>query len=214
MAGLHVPLSTLRHSPRGPSTHDLGPSWIATPSMSGVLIPFLMPVHPGAFPTFTFEQIVLRFVVGVLFIALFVLIVEFAQVRGRVGGLETGGAPAPAAATQDPLGSPQSFKVVLKEMEVIPKVVEVPAGTPVTLNVVNQGAVPHNLTVEGGPKTPDLKPGGKATLELGTVTRTMTGECSIPGHKDAGMTFEVRVGRTAPAAAAATEHTDASLDDS
>src|SRR6266540_5421887 len=53
MAGLHVPLSTLRHSPRGPSTHDLGPSWIATPSMSGVLIPFLMPVYPGAFPTFT-----------------------------------------------------------------------------------------------------------------------------------------------------------------
>src|SRR6266498_3140258 len=55
MAGLHVPLSTLRHSPRGPSTHDLGPSWIATPSMSGVLIPFLMPVHPGAFPTFHAE---------------------------------------------------------------------------------------------------------------------------------------------------------------
>src|SRR6266567_4110872 len=53
MAGLHVPLSTLRHSPRGPSTHDWGPPWIATPSMSGVLIPFLMPVYPGAFPTFT-----------------------------------------------------------------------------------------------------------------------------------------------------------------
>src|SRR6266511_1735865 len=53
MAGLHVPLSTLRHRPRGPSTHDSGPSWIATPSMSGVLIPFLMPVYPGAFPTFT-----------------------------------------------------------------------------------------------------------------------------------------------------------------
>ncbi len=39
--------------PRGSPTHDLGPSWIATPSMSGVLIPFLMPVYPGAFPTFT-----------------------------------------------------------------------------------------------------------------------------------------------------------------
>src|SRR5512132_1250485 len=51
MAGLHVPLSTLRHSPRGPSTHDSGPSWIATPSMSGALIPFLMPAYPGAFPT-------------------------------------------------------------------------------------------------------------------------------------------------------------------
>jgi hypothetical protein len=51
MAGLHVPLSTLRHHPRGPSTHDWGPPWIASPSMSGVLIPFLMPVYPGAFPT-------------------------------------------------------------------------------------------------------------------------------------------------------------------
>src|SRR5512132_2233740 len=51
MAGLHVPLSTLRHSPRGPSTHDSGPSWIATPSMSSALIPFLMPAYPGAFPT-------------------------------------------------------------------------------------------------------------------------------------------------------------------
>ena len=30
--------------------HDSGPPWIATPSMSGVLIPFLMPVYPGAPP--------------------------------------------------------------------------------------------------------------------------------------------------------------------
>ncbi|MGH3504543.1 MAG: hypothetical protein ACRDQA_27130, partial [Nocardioidaceae bacterium] len=44
--------STLRHRPRGPSTHDSGPPWIATPSMSGVLIPFLLPAYPGAFPTF------------------------------------------------------------------------------------------------------------------------------------------------------------------
>ncbi len=39
--------------PHGSPTHDSGPPWVATPSMSGVLIPFLMPVYPGAFPTFT-----------------------------------------------------------------------------------------------------------------------------------------------------------------
>jgi hypothetical protein len=50
-------------------------------------------------PTFTFEQIVLRFVVGVLVIVLFVMLVELGRVRGRVGELETAGAPAPAAAT-------------------------------------------------------------------------------------------------------------------
>jgi nitrite reductase (NO-forming) len=81
----------------------------------------------------------------------------------------------------------------------VPKAVEVPAGTPVILKVANQGAVPHNLTMDAGPKTPDLKPGGTATLDLGTVTKTMPGYCSVPGHKDAGMTFEVRVsGPTTP----------------
>ena len=166
-------------------------------------------------PTFTFEQLVLRLVVGVLLLVLFVTAIELGQVRGRVGRLETGGAPAQAAATQDPLGSPQSFKVVLKEMEVVPKAVAVPAGTPLTLDVVNEGATLHNLALDGGAKTPDLKPGEKATLDAGTVTKSTTGACSIPGHKEAGMIFEVRVSGTAPAAAAAAaEHADANLDDS
>jgi nitrite reductase (NO-forming) len=151
-------------------------------------------------PTCSFEQVVLRFAVGVLFLAMLVMVIDYGQVRARVGRLETQGAPAPAAAVQAQLGSPQSFKVMLKEMEVVPKMVEVPAGTPVTLQVVNQGTVTHNLTLDGGPKTPDLKPGGRATLELGTVTTPMTGECSIPGHKEAGMTFEVHVSGAAHAA--------------
>jgi hypothetical protein len=137
-------------------------------------------------PTFTFEQLALRVVVAALLIVLFVTAVELGRVRGRVEGLETGGAPAPAAATQDPLGSPQSFDLVLKEMEVVPSVVAVPAGTPLTLHVVNQGVAPHNLALQGGPKTPDLKNGQKATLEVGTVKASMTGECSIPGTRRPG----------------------------
>jgi hypothetical protein len=38
--------------PHESPTHDSGPPWIATPSMSGVLIPFLVPVYPGAFHRF------------------------------------------------------------------------------------------------------------------------------------------------------------------
>ncbi len=46
MAGLHV---CQRFAAASRTTaHDSGPSWIATPSMSGVLIPFLLPVYPGA----------------------------------------------------------------------------------------------------------------------------------------------------------------------
>jgi hypothetical protein len=57
-------------------------------------------------PTFTFEQFVLRLGVGVIIIVLLVTAVELGRVRGRVAELETEGAPAPAAATHDPLGSP------------------------------------------------------------------------------------------------------------
>jgi hypothetical protein len=35
-------------APSRTPTHDSGPPWIATPSMQGSLIPFSMPVYPGA----------------------------------------------------------------------------------------------------------------------------------------------------------------------
>jgi hypothetical protein len=112
-------------------------------------------------PSFSFEQFVLRLVVGIMFLALLVMAIELGHVRGRVGQLETGGAPVAAPAEHAPLGSPQTVAVVLKEMEVDPKVVEVPAGAPLTLNVENQGQTTHNLSLDGGAKTPDLKPGGR-----------------------------------------------------
>ena len=48
----------------------------------------------GQKPAFTFEQFLLRLVVAVMLLALLVLVIEFARVRGRVGRLETSGAPA------------------------------------------------------------------------------------------------------------------------
>ena len=41
-------------------------------------------------PTFTFEQLLLRFGVGVIILVLFVTAVELDRVRGRVQELETG----------------------------------------------------------------------------------------------------------------------------
>jgi hypothetical protein len=61
--------------------------------------------------------------------------------------------------------------------------------------VVNQGQTTHNLSLDGGPKTPDLKSGEKATLEV-------------------GMTFEIRVGGAAAATADHADHADAAQDDS
>ena len=44
MAGLCVPLSTLRDRPRGPFAHDSGPVWLATPSLYETSTRYSLPV--------------------------------------------------------------------------------------------------------------------------------------------------------------------------
>jgi FtsP/CotA-like multicopper oxidase with cupredoxin domain len=56
------------------------------------------------------------------------------------------------------------------------------------LEVSNEGSVVHNLTLEGGPATPDLNAGDAATLDLGALDPgSYVIFCSIAGHRDAGM---------------------------
>jgi uncharacterized cupredoxin-like copper-binding protein len=66
---------------------------------------------------------------------------------------------------------------------------------PVTLNVKNEGNVAHNLTVVGGPSTPDLNAGESATLNLGDMAAgAYQVICAIPGHESSGMTATLTVG--------------------
>ena len=63
----------------------------------------------------------------------------------------------------------------------------VPAGT-VTLDVRNEGAIEHNLVVEGDARTPDLVSGESYQLALGELEPgTYELVCDIPGHEDSGM---------------------------
>ncbi len=73
--------------------------------------------------------------------------------------------------------------------------VAVPAGQ-VVFDVVNDGAVVHNLSVrETGDVTPDLATGERAALDVGSLEPgTYELFCSIPGHVEAGMATEVIVG--------------------
>jgi uncharacterized cupredoxin-like copper-binding protein len=59
---------------------------------------------------------------------------------------------------------------------------------PVVFNVMNDGAIAHNLTIEGGPSTPDLDSGDSTSLDVGDLAAgTYTIFCSIPGHRESGM---------------------------
>ena len=66
-----------------------------------------------------------------------------------------------------------------------------------TLAVINRGTVPHNLTLEGGPRTPDLNHDQAVELDLATVAPgTYTVFCAIEGHRAAGMEAQLIVGAT------------------
>lgn len=96
-------------------------------------------------------------------------------------GLGGGQAPAPVA------GAPE-IEVVARDFSFSPTEVTVPAGTTVNVVVVNDGGLPHDVTipafgfgvaaVSGTRASASLTVGGAGRYEL---------FCSVPGHRDAGM---------------------------
>ncbi len=151
---------------------------------------------------FTFEQLVLRFGVFVMILALITLALWTRTLADQVTVLRAQSAAAAAPAAAAPIGSPETRDVLLKEMAVVPATIEVPAGTPLTLKVTNHGQVAHNLTIAGGPATPMLKPHTAAyRLDVGVVQKPMTAYCSVPGHREAGMTLAINVKGVAAATA-------------
>lgn len=92
--------------------------------------------------------------------------------------------------------------VSLTEFAIAPAMVHAEAG-PVVLDVTNDGTAPHNLQlVEPETSTPDIEPGGTASLDLGELD---PGDyqllCTIPGHADQGMTATLMVMEPGEAAA-------------
>jgi manganese oxidase len=68
----------------------------------------------------------------------------------------------------------------------------------VTLRVTNGGTIAHNLSLVGGPSTPDLNPGESFTLNLGDMAAGLYQLiCHVPGHESAGMTATLMVGDAA-----------------
>ena len=98
--------------------------------------------------------------------------------------------------------------VSLTEFAISPSTISAGTGA-VTLTVTNNGSQVHNLEVKGlDKKTPDIQPGGTATLDLGKVEAgTYPVLCLIAGHEASGMTGSlvvtdgggVAVGETASA---------------
>lgn len=129
---------------------------------------------------------------GAIFVAIFAFLAAVFAValasravdEARSGG---GGAAAPAG------GGAAAVSVSLREFEIVPSTLEVPAGTS-TIQVVNEGAIPHNLDIEGV-ATADLDGGAEASLDISSLAPgTYTMICTIPGHESAGMSGTITIG--------------------
>jgi uncharacterized cupredoxin-like copper-binding protein len=99
--------------------------------------------------------------------------------------------------------------VTLDDSSITPEVAVAPLGG--SLEVVNQGSGPHNLTVKGEDlATEDIAAGASASLDISALAAgTYTIICSIPGHEAGGMTAELRVGESGGATAQLASGTDA-----
>jgi FtsP/CotA-like multicopper oxidase with cupredoxin domain len=124
---------------------------------------------------------------------------------------EAGREPTTASAA----GAPAEVMVHLADLEIEPASIDVAANG--TLQVMNTGATPHNLAVEGTDlATAMLDGGGAAALPLaGLAPGDYTVYCQVPGHKEAGMKAALHVtgGGATSAQTPATVHSAAGMDE-
>jgi nitrite reductase (NO-forming) len=95
-------------------------------------------------------------------------------------------------------GGTQVVRIALVDavvgFDVTPDRLVVDRGTHVILEVVNEGDDPHDLALDGGPRTRVLEPGQSQPLDLGALTgRLPELYCTLPGHRAAGMTLDVEI---------------------
>jgi uncharacterized cupredoxin-like copper-binding protein len=122
----------------------------------------------------------------VLFAAM-ISAVEFFGVESEAKGAK---AEKPAAAPQGATG--KTVAVQEKEFKITLATSTVAAG-PLTFVVKNVGKIQHDLTIQGGKRTPLINAGQTAKLSVTLKAGTYTLYCSVPGHRQLGMVAKLTV---------------------
>ena len=90
-------------------------------------------------------------------------------------------------------GNTVRVEVVANGMVFTPNRVEVERGDRLVIELVNEDATTvHDLAV-GDQRTPRLRRGERAELDLGPVQSSIQGWCTVVGHRQMGMVFDVVV---------------------
>jgi uncharacterized cupredoxin-like copper-binding protein len=84
-------------------------------------------------------------------------------------------------------GQAAETTVIAKEFFFEPANIEVPAGVPVTIVLVNEGVIEHDLTIDEVDLEMLVQPGETLRETMTYAAGTYVVYCSIPGHREAGM---------------------------
>ena len=111
-------------------------------------------------------------------------------------------------------GETQTVDIVIKGMQFVPNKIEVQAGASMTIHLKNEDTMIHDLELDTGPKTGFIQPGESVTLEAGVVSEATQGWCTLPGHRQMGMTLDISTTEaTAGEDSGASNDSDAKSDD-
>lgn len=122
-------------------------------------------------------------------IAAVALVVSFTGIAFAMRAIdEAGDGTEPTSA-----GGTVTVDVSMTEFSYEPSFIEVPAGTEVVVNVTNDGLMPHDLKANGDTGSALLDPGQSETVSLGTFDESAIAWCTVAGHREAGMEFEIVV---------------------
>jgi plastocyanin len=100
---------------------------------------------------------------------------------GGIGNVETG------------TSSGADYELFASEFAFAPPFLVVEKAGTYSISLRNDGTVPHNLTIKGIGKTPDVQPGETVTTELTLKTGGFEYFCSIGDHAAQGMSGTLNV---------------------
>ena len=114
---------------------------------------------------------------------------------GQAGPEESHGEDhaAPEEVAEPVEGAPE-VSVTALDIDFEPDTLELTAGEPVNVTVVNDGRILHDFTLEAAGVHVNVEPGKSATTAV-TVDEpgSYRAICTVPGHEDAGMVIDVEV---------------------
>ena len=119
------------------------------------------------------------------------------------------GAPV-AAPTSAPV---KIVKVTAANFRYSPSTIEVPAGTHLKIELTNTDpTMVHDLVFANGVAGSRLSPGQSETIDVGVISATLDGWCSIVGHRQLGMVMTVKATAAVAAASPSPSATDGMAD--